>query len=69
VKDQLGTDHVELEVPTPIHLNQLRKELENRYPIFKGMVGRWAVNLNFVPGDALVKETDEIAWIPPVSGG
>ena len=69
MKDQIGTDHVELEVLAPIHLDQLRYQLEIKYPIFKGMVGRWAVNLNFVPENTLVNETDEIAWIPPVSGG
>ncbi len=68
-KDLLDKEEIQLEV-APLHnLNQLKKELEKIYPSFKGMPGRFAVNLSFTSNETIINETDEIAWIPPVSGG
>ena len=50
--------------------NQLRDELLRRYPPLKELNSLLiAVNQKYASGDDSIKETDEIAIIPPVSGG
>ena len=68
-REQVGTNYVELDLPANSKLVQIRELLNDRYPSFKRMPGRWAVNMEFVSGDTCVSSNDEIAWIPPVSGG
>ena len=48
----------------------LRKELVEKYPEFKGLRSLLiAVNNVYADDLQLISETDEIAVIPPVSGG
>jgi molybdopterin converting factor small subunit len=49
---------------------QLREELLNRFPKLKDLNSLLiAVNQKYAGDDVLIHETDEIALIPPVSGG
>ncbi len=62
---------VELHLTEPkrvkdIFLEQLnKKQLDESYLKFV----RYAVDYEYVPGETLVKDCREIAFIPPVSGG
>ncbi len=68
-RERAGADQLELDLPINADLFELRKILNDQYPCFREMTGRWAVNLEFVPESTRVGAVDEIAWIPPISGG
>jgi len=68
-KEILGSKEtaVEMEGQT---VASLRKELVEKYPEFKGLRSLLiAVNNVYADDLQLISETDEIAVIPPVSGG
>jgi molybdopterin converting factor subunit 1 len=71
IKDIVGTPEVELELPDGITAG----ELFQRYCQQHAPLSRYAnnamisVNLEFVPPETCLHEGDEIAFIPPVSGG
>jgi molybdopterin synthase sulfur carrier subunit len=48
----------------------LKQSLETRYPRLKQLASYMvAVNNEYAPDESVLKEQDEIAIIPPVSGG
>jgi molybdopterin converting factor subunit 1 len=71
IKDIVGTPEVELELPDGITAG----DLFQRYCQQHTPLNRYAnntmisVNLEFVPPETRLREGDEIAFIPPVSGG
>jgi molybdopterin converting factor subunit 1 len=49
---------------------QLRKNLISKYPALAGLKSIMiAVNNNYAEDDIILRPTDEVALIPPVSGG
>ena len=69
VKDILGGKEkvVELQGQT---IADLRQELNEKYPALSGLRSLFiAVNNNYAEDETILQETDEIALIPPVSGG
>lgn len=60
-----------LDAPTPLTADQLWAELLRRHPDLAPLhpVIRLARNGEFAASDTLFHPTDEIALIPPVSGG
>jgi molybdopterin converting factor subunit 1 len=71
LKDVTKCDAVELPSPHPLTADQLWAELLKRFP---GLAGhrasvRLAKNLEYVPAHAQFSDHDEVALIPPVSGG
>lgn len=53
-----------------VTVKALRQELENKYPKLKELASYMvAVNDEYAEGELLIKTTDEVAVIPPVSGG
>lgn len=72
VKEVLGTPCVEVVVAeVGCTVGALRHALVAQFPITEHMLPACliAVNEEYVTDDTLLKETDEIAVIPPVSGG
>jgi molybdopterin synthase sulfur carrier subunit len=68
-KDILGGREtvVEMEGET---VAELRQYLEKKYPSLAGLRSLFiAVNSNYAENDVRLVESDEIALIPPVSGG
>lgn len=49
----------------------LAGELETRYPRLGSLLtqGRVAVNAEFADGQTPLHDGDEVAWMPPMSGG
>lgn len=53
-----------------VTVKALRQELENKYPKLKELASYMvAVNDEYAEDELLIKTTDEVAVIPPVSGG
>ncbi len=71
LKDRAGCSGEEVDLPESADVRALAVALESRHPALAGALGhvRFAVNQRFVaPTDAL-QDRDEVALIPPVSGG
>jgi molybdopterin synthase sulfur carrier subunit len=68
-KDILGGRETVIEVEGQT-VAALRKELQNKYPQLVSLRSLFiAVNNSYAEDHASIVETDEIALIPPVSGG
>ena len=70
VKEIFGSSQIEVEMMDGNSVEALKMVLENQYPRLKQLASyRIAINQQFAgPADALA-HNDEIAVIPPVSGG
>ena len=69
-KDIFGGSTVEVEVPANGTTENLKQSLEERYPRLKHLASYMvAVNNEYASDEVLLTERDEIAVIPPVSGG
>lgn len=73
LREQLDCEDIELKVPYGMTVAQLKKHITFLYPSW----GRYihssyllqAVNQELVSTEYMVKEGDEIAFFPPVTGG
>jgi molybdopterin converting factor subunit 1 len=69
-KDIFGGSSVEVELPNAAMTNDLKSQLEERFPKLKALSSYMvAVNNEYANGNEAIKASDEIAIIPPVSGG
>ena len=71
LKDAAGCASVEMAVPVPISGEQLWAALLERFPKLEAhrRTVRLAKNSEYAAADALFADGDEVALIPPVSGG
>lgn len=74
IRDQLGTG--EVQIPVPEHVNSLLQftaHLIATHPSFAGIIDQptvlVAVNQTFAQPSTPVRDGDEIAYFPPVTGG
>ena len=72
LKDKAGRDELHIDASSST-VSELLKEVANEYPALSDILscGRvlTSVNQEFVKGDAPVKSGDEVALMPPFSGG
>ncbi|WP_185290595.1 MoaD/ThiS family protein [Chryseobacterium lactis] len=69
-KDILGASEKELEVQDDLNVGQLKEKLEDGFPQLVKLKSYFiAVNEEYAEDDQMITNTDEIAIIPPVSGG
>ena len=69
-KDIFGGSSVDVELPEHGTTGILKDFLERRYPRLKHLVSYMvAVNNEYAEDEGILTERDEIAIIPPVSGG
>ena len=69
-KDIIGKPILSLEEEKPMDVKQLKEELFRQYPNLKSLSSlSIAVNSSYAEDSQLLNEGDEIALIPPVSGG
>lgn len=68
IRDAAGTDHVMLNAAT---VADVAAQLQKRFPAIQQLIerSRFAVNQAFAPLSEKIGPDDEIAIIPPVSGG
>jgi len=73
LKEIVGQEEVHLTIPDQSSLKQLRDLLEETIPSMKGIAQKQAfgiaVNQEFVGEEATLHDGDEIAFLPPFSGG
>lgn len=68
-RDLLGGKETFIEIRGTT-VRELRQELGERFPELLGLSSLFiAVNNDYADDDVVLKSTDEIALIPPVSGG
>ena len=69
-RDIVGQSKLTHEVPADATVPQLVESLKQRYPAFQDLNSMMiAVNNEYGQPDQSLHENDEIALIPPVSGG
>lgn len=71
IKDILGKDRIEMDWTNNMTVGDLRKKLDASYPILSIVNARFSISVNRKPVDdsELIRNTDEIAVLPPISGG
>ncbi|MCF8246729.1 MAG: MoaD/ThiS family protein [Saprospiraceae bacterium] len=69
-KDITGQRFLEWELPQAVSVGELRKSLVQRFPRLAELATvRLAVNNEYASEELVLGENDEVALIPPVSGG
>ena len=70
-RQRAGCDEVTLELEEPATVGAVRDALRQRWPDLKPLVDRafFAVNFQYSADATTLAAGQEIAWIPPVSGG
>lgn len=71
VREAVGAKELSVRVPEGCPVSDLRAQLAQEHPIFDEFGDRLAVSINFeiASFDAVLREGDEVAFLPPVSGG
>jgi molybdopterin synthase catalytic subunit len=70
-RDAVGQEQIEVELETPINADRARAHLLAEYPSLQrfGKSLLFAVNQQYAGKDREIREGDELAVFPPVSGG
>jgi molybdopterin converting factor subunit 1 len=70
-RDLAGADQIRVELPASATAADLRRQLAASVPALVGLLERsaLAVGGEFAENDQLLSTDDEIALLPPVSGG
>jgi molybdopterin converting factor subunit 1 len=70
-RDLIGADRVEVEMPEPATVGELRRILVRQFPNLAGLIEKsaFAINDEFAADEAPIPAVAEIALLPPVSGG
>jgi molybdopterin converting factor subunit 1 len=71
LRDRAGVSELSLELPDPSRVVEAKSAIVQRLPQIGPFLARaaFAVNREYVHEDAVLHDGDEIALIPPVSGG
>ena len=71
LRERVGESEITITVPTGITVNYLNSEILKKYPQLKSFNNKFvtSVNSKVTTGDTIISSKDEIALLPPVSGG
>ena len=71
MREKAGTDTIPLDVPAGAALTQAVATLVRQYPVLEPYMAntRFALQMDFVGLETSLAAGDELALIPPVSGG
>lgn len=73
LKEQLGCGEYAVSIDSTVSMNWLKQHLVSENPSWEGYFTNkkllMAVNQEMVDSSALVKDGDEVAFFPPVTGG
>ncbi|QDU76370.1 molybdopterin synthase small subunit [Bremerella volcania] len=70
-QDLAGCEEVSLDLEEPVTVGAIRKNLGESVEVLQPVLGScaFAVNNEYALDSVMVQETDEVACLPPVSGG
>ena len=69
-KEIVSSSSLNIELESPCTVNELRHEVMSKYPSFGDLKSIMvAVNSEYAKDDLELTASDEVALIPPVSGG
>ncbi len=71
LRDQAGQSETSLELPEGATVQQARKQLMEAMPTIASYMDRvaFAINLSYARPESILHDGDELAVLPPVSGG
>jgi MoaE-MoaD fusion protein len=69
VREALGTESLKVEVAPGTTVEGLRTQLGRGHPQLLRLPLAFAVNRSYARGDSVLRDGDEVAFIPPISGG
>ena len=71
LRDQAGQSEASLELPEGATVQQARKDLMESLPAIASYMDRvaFAINLSYARPESVLHDGDELAVLPPVSGG
>ncbi len=71
LRERVGTGEITKEIQEGNTVGELWKMLQQDYPKLASVKTRllYAVNQDYVNLDHVLKENDEVVYVPPVSGG
>ncbi len=71
MREKAGTDTVALDIPEGAKITQAVAALVRRYPVLEPYMAntRFSLQMDFVDLETSLAAGDELALIPPVSGG
>ncbi len=71
IREAVGEKELSVRLPDNADANALRRLLASQHPIFQDFGERLAVSVNYEVAalDTTLSEGDEVAFLPPVSGG
>jgi MoaE-MoaD fusion protein len=69
VREALGTDVLRVQVPVGTTIHGLRKKLGDQHPELLRLPVAFAVNRDYARPESVLQDGDEVAFIPPISGG
>jgi sulfur-carrier protein len=70
-QEVFATDEIQMQLASGTSVSQIFDRLVSQHPNLEKWrsLTRYAVNLNFADPQTILKNGDEVALIPPVSGG
>ena len=68
-REQAGQDRLHLDLPEGARVKDAKEALERLFPGLSLQGGMAAVNQALAQGETPLREGDEVAFLPPVSGG
>jgi molybdopterin synthase catalytic subunit len=71
MREKAGTDTVHMELSDGANATQALEALQSQYPVLAPYLPRvrLALQMSFIDADTVLRTGDELALIPPVSGG
>jgi len=71
LRDRAGVSELSINLPAQASVSWAAEQLQNQLPSIGDFLGRiaYAVNREYVARDTILHDGDELALIPPVSGG
>ena len=71
LKDVVGEREITINVPSGVTVSYLNNEILKKYPQLRSFSNKFvtSVNCKVSNGDTIISSRDEIALLPPVSGG
>jgi molybdopterin converting factor subunit 1 len=71
LRERVGESEITITVPSGITVNHLNSEILKKYPQLESFSNKFvtSVNCKVTTGDTVITSKDEVALLPPVSGG